>query len=349
MFETAEWLHAPWFQNEYRYAILDQDGGPSAATVFKLVSNAAEYDAHNLRDLFSLVPPVFPEQEALTESRVAATERVPLAPSNWFPNALVMFPGYVSAVLTATRDDLGAKELLVRGLVRWAEENGLRAIALPYADPADVTLGSALKAAGFVRSTMTRRTQLTVPRGDTFAAYFGCVSRQRGKRIQREMKEIRESGLITRMEPLDNRTLPDVLSLRIGLIEKHGHNVNVTKERTRLEWLTRFGDKLFLCCARRDGRLVGFTLFLEEGESWIAYMTGADASPAGAFVYFDTTFYVPLEFLYASHRNIREIDFGIGHAEAKVLRGAVGRPLDGWLLPIDPSLRAWSREAYPCG
>lgn len=340
-FETNEWLQAPWLQNDYRYAVSQPADRPAAATALKIVDDPEEYDAHNIRDLFALVPPIFPEQSGTETARCQAGP----APSDdrWFPNALVMFPGYISSVLTSSDvavERTRQQEQLLSWLVLWARKEGLRAVSLPYVDASDHALAAALSQAGFLPMPVTTRSQLKITPGGFADGYLGSLPRHRARELRREMRVLRDRGVHTTCDSLVANELDELVDLRCGLIQKYGHRVDREKEETRLAWLASLtGVHVFT--SRVAGDLLGFTLFLEQGSSWIAYMTGTRPGDNAKLVYFDTMFYSPLQWIYGAATTIETIDFGIGHNTAKRARGCIDHPLQGWIFPVDNQLEEW--------
>lgn len=340
IFQTPDFMSAPWFADSYHY-LVDHPGQPTGMTTVRRIDDPDAYDAHNLRDLFSMLPPVFEEQA----SAVAARQRAAPAPPDrcWFPNVIAMFPGYVSAVLAEPNDVKAGIESLLRSMEEWARGETLKAVAFPYVDRRDLQLVDALHAAGYRRSPMTSRSVLGLEPGTFEGSFLAPLGGKRASEIRREIRRLADRGIEIEELSLGDADLERLLDLRVGLIEKYGHGVDYDKESTRMRWLASLGDKARVYVASDPKGVCGFTLFLHHGNRWIAYMTGADPC-RGRGTYFATSFYSPVRTALESAVEPFEIDFGIGHAEAKVRRGCKSLMLDGWLLPLDRGLAEWANK-----
>lgn len=342
LFESQEWLAAPWFQDEYFYAVLKGGADIRALTLVRVISDPCAYDAHNLRDLCAGIPPVFP----ITDDQL--NRRQLLAPSNsgndhWFPNVIAMFPGYVSDVLIDDSSTLAVEGgKLVEELLHWADASGYRAVAFLYVDDDNSSLCQLLSNMGFLRFSLTYRSLLTLRVGSFEDRYLASLPSRRARTIRYEIASLRERGITTVREELDQGTAQEVLKLRLALIRKYGHDIDTKKEEARLEWLRNqdfIGVDTFV--ARQQGHVLGFTMFLRWGVFWYAYMTGSVHGNQARFVYFDTAFYSPIRFLAEESHATSLIDYGIGHNEAKVLRGCRNVAVSGWIGALDHELADW--------
>jgi predicted N-acyltransferase len=98
-------------------------------------------------------------------------------------------------------------------------------------------------------------------------------------------------------------------------------------------------DRSVVFAWRAEGRLLGFALFFELDGVLYARSVGFDAPYVGSGAYFSVAFYEPLR--YAIERGLRELRFGGGTYEAKLLRGACPVPLWSLVVPPADELHRW--------
>ena len=314
------------------YFCLEDKGALSTGAHGVLIEDRDCYEAYNVRLLLAEEPSVFPRGAREQEAVVALLQELPCA-ERWFPNLVMMFPGYECASVGKDRSP-AALHRLVRGVRGWAAQQGAALLAFLYLPPEE-PLREVLREQGFCRVPLTFRSELELPGGSTFADYLARLPRRDRKEARREMRLLQAAGVRTVQRPLW-ACYERILRLRVLLTEKYGGYSSPDKERDRLTKLAAaydFEDVLVLCAEDEQGDLLGFSLFLQEGDRWTAFWTGSDyTNPKSRYVYFDTLFYsaVPL----ALKRGVRTIQYGIGHWEGKAARGCRSVPVDGWVIGV---------------
>jgi hypothetical protein len=93
-------------------------------------------------------------------------------------------------------------------------------------------------------------------------------------------------------------------------------------------------DEISVFEAVRGDTVLGFSLFIQDGDVWMPMATGSEyGDPASRFTYFATLFYRPAEL--AAQRGVRLIPYGLGSWAAKRARGCRLSPLYAACLPDD--------------
>jgi uncharacterized protein len=314
--------------------LMDRAGDPALGAHGAVVSRPDAYEAFNLGEILVRVPPVFELDERVLAERVTLAAAAPVA--SWFPNLVIAVPGYESPVVGPAAGDAGALDAFVRQVLRWAREAGLRAAGFLYVPEASGALRAALAGSGGAPAPLTIRSGLDVTWGD-LDGYLAVLPPHRRREVRRELRRLAERGV--RTVPADPaRHLDDLVRLRCLLLEKYGHAADRTAERARLDALSAsFGPDLTAFVARRGGDVLGFSLMLRGGPSWHALLSGVDTAAGDArYVHFDTLFYAPAG--HAPGMGIREISYGIGHAEGKAARGCRLSAVLGHVFGLTPDL-----------
>lgn len=240
-------------------------------------------------------------------------------PARVFPCCLVMFPNYETVPAGRdARDRLAAGEFVAE-LTRWTRDNGIRSIVYLYLRSDRPEFLDALESYGACLVPMAERCDMRVTWTD-FDGYLATLSRNRRTAARRETREIRERGIEIRERGVAAEE-PDLVRLRCNLVAKYGGTPDQEREAGSLRYLRdHFGDDLLVVEARKDGRLIAFSLFICDGDAWTVLMNGADYDdPDASFVYFATMFYRPAELAPAA--GVRTIGYGIGTIAAKRSRG----------------------------
>jgi hypothetical protein len=256
-----------------------------------------------------------------------------LGPGDVFPCLLLMFPHYELFAVGggAGRDDTCRS--LVRAILNWAEGEGMRSLAVEYMTPHSPALAGALREAGADLVRFADTCDLEVAWRD-FDGYLGTLPARRRKEIRRELRTLSERKIeinVRRPGPDE----PALIGLRGQLVSKYGSVPDPAKDSAMLRRvLQEFPlEQLTVVEALRDGRPLGFGLFVQEGSEWIPIMTGADyADPYSRLTYFASLFYKPCAL--APELGVRTVRYGLGSWEAKRLRGCRMVPLSGAALLV---------------
>lgn len=244
-----------------------------------------------------------------------------------FPCLLVMLPNYETAPAGYAAHDTATVDEFVREVTGWARRAGARSIAMTYLHPGFPELLKVVRRQGWFVETLTHRCDLDVTWND-FDGYLATLPSKRRVTTRREIRAVRELGVELSDRPLAATDRCGLLALRTQLVAKYGGRADREKEAALLDRLVAGfePENLTVVQARRNGVLLGFTLFVRDGDVWTALMTGSDyANPAARLSYFMTCFYQPA--VLAPQRGIRTISLGLGSWEAKRLRGCQLRPV----------------------
>ncbi|MFH7339670.1 GNAT family N-acetyltransferase [Streptomyces sp. MB22_4] len=246
-------------------------------------------------------------------------------------------PHYEALPLGRLAKDPDACGVLLERLRQWAGDQGLRSIAFEYLAPEAAVLTDALRAAGWPVVEFAARCDLHVTWSD-FDGYMDTLSSRRRVRVRRELRALDEAGVRVATRALRDEE-PELVDLRCQLVVKYGGTADHAKEASMIRRLRScFGDdEITVVTAERGGKTLGFGVFVQDGETWMPTLAGADyTDPHSRLTYFATLFYKPIEL--APERGIRIIPYGLGSWQAKQLRGCVAAPLYGAALRLDGHL-----------
>jgi hypothetical protein len=86
----------------------------------------------------------------------------------------------------------------------------------------------------------------------------------------------------------------------------------------------------------RSGQLSAVTLGWVHGHTLELYEVGLAAQPSAdrGLRYLEVMFYAPLRFMWQNH--LRTLDLALESGHPKKLRGAIGEPVVGFMLPGRP-------------
>ncbi|MFJ5294426.1 GNAT family N-acetyltransferase [Streptomyces sp. NPDC088348] len=169
--------------------------------------------------------------------------------------------------------------------------------------------------------------------GISMADHLAAVSPKRRGLIRREMRHFSKHGLRITVE--DPRKYVEKILYLVGqLAEKYGTENPDDEVRSLLERpepALGAAARLFACW---DGdTMVGMALGYEWGDRLYMRIAGFDYDRLpGAFEYFNTVIYEPLQHCYRA--GLRGLHLGSGSHQAKALRGARIEPLVSLVLPL---------------
>lgn len=303
-----------------------------------------DFDAPvNVYELLTGSPPWMPLTEKSAELRHEVKEKTPPAGS-WFPNLVVTLPSARCMTVGSNRGSAANVDRLVDELIDWAREQKMAAISFLYLPPVESVLEAALTNRGLLRLPLTHNCELSLP-GDNFDDYLTMLSSGRRNSIRREIREVAEANLRIERRPLDE-CVDDLVRLRLRQKQKYGRAQNEPKARRAFTGLIdNFPpEDLLLFVAEAEGSMVSFSLYLAEGPTWHALLTGTEYDdPRWKFAYFDLLFYTPIRHAYES--GARRLDLGGASWEAKRNRGCDLVRHDGFLLAFSPELMEAATES----
>lgn len=241
-------------------------------------------------------------------------------PADLFPCLLIMFPNYETAPAGRDARDPQAARRFIGALNTWAEDNGIRTVAYLYLRSDHPEFAGALAETGHTLVPMIDRCDMPVT-WTGFDGYLRTLSRNKRTAVRRELREIAERGITITERPFGDEE-SELIGLRCKLVAKYGGTPDPEREATSLRYLRDHfgGGDLLVVEARKDGRMLAFSLFIRDGDSLTVLMNGTDHDhPDASFIYFATMFYRPAEL--APALGVRAIGYGIGTVAAKRSRG----------------------------
>jgi len=235
--------------------------------------------------------------------------------------------GYQTHILRAiSRPALGAVTQLLTELRARAAE---KACVAMYLNTEDVRL---FRAAGVPAPAVLLECDawLPVPDGG-FDAWLAALSYKRRNSIRKEIAAFTSAGYRIQHLPLRECSTA-ITPLAIRTESKYGF------EATAAEDLATFrnheqclGDAAMVALCTLDDVPIGFCLYYAWRDTIFLRWAGFDYSRLrNAYEYFNLLYYEQLR--WAAEREIRWIHAGVKATKAKVLRGAIVRPL--WLLDL---------------
>lgn len=309
----------------------------SAGMYATVIADGSTDEVFNLRKLLHGTPRTILLSPEVLERR-ATIEKLSPPEEEWFPNLVVVYPGYECFPVGPGAGSPEVINELVTGILDWAKGRDMRALSFLYTSPENQLFDQALARHALQRVHLTYTCDLQLP-GDGFDGYLQMLPRKRRTEVRREIRHLRAGGIETNQKKVEE-CFDDLVRLRLIHSEKYGRRVSEEKEVGKLRGLLdNFGHELLtVFCAMRGPELIGFTLFLDYGGVWYALDSGGvseeDATP---YVYFDTSFYAPVEAAY--ERGTRLIRYSMAAWEAKAHRGCSLNPREAWVLPLSDLLR----------
>jgi predicted N-acyltransferase len=340
---SAPWIAATlgrFIGRRLTFLATEEGRGGLQATV---VDSTAAGEMVNLYQTLLADPKVwkFPADSVAARSDLRA--QVPPAEC-WLPHIAVLYPGFGSFIAASGGPTPALTATLVDAVLSWAHEHAMKAVSFPYVT-SDAVLSQVLAERGFRSIPLTFRSRLTVT--DSFDDYLASLSVNGRSQVTRERRHLAASGVRTQRCAFDD-VWPDVVALRCDLVERYGQKADKTAEEEILrKMVSCFGaDRTRLYCSFLDGRIVGYSLGLVWGDTWLVCYPGTHQSPQTRSVYFDHFVYAPVAEAIAERARV--VDLGIGAWEGKRRRGCELTPVDLWVRGLDPVIeQAIGRAAAP--
>jgi len=262
----------------------------------------------------------------ILSGRAASLGLAPQGPWPWqnlpqrelYPTLLLMNPNWETAAVGPGSDDPDNVRLLLTRIGDWRRKEGIRSVAALYVTNQPALL-HALRAAGTSPVPLADQCVLDVTWSD-FDGYVETLPARRRMEVRREVRALAGRVTVRKLGP-DEET-DQIVALRCQLVGKYGGRPDPAKERRFLDRVRReFGaDNVTVFAAELAGRLLSFTLLVQDGPVWTALLTGSDYTrPEARLSYFATSFYSPAA--EAPRRRVTTLNFGFGSWEAKARRG----------------------------
>ncbi|MER6329683.1 GNAT family N-acetyltransferase [Streptomyces sp. NPDC001034] len=221
--------------------------------------------------------------------------------------------------------------LLAAALAR-AEGRGQRGLLFPFATSRTARLlwerGAAVALDGADAAVVTG--------GAPFEEYLRRLGSKRRIAIRHEFSTFHAAGYELGLEKLAD-CYAEAAPLLGQIQRKYGHEAH---DEGMLDYLAgqveALGKYSRVFTARRSGRLVGFSLMYEFGETLYARAVGFDYAETGkAYEYYALCYYLPIEYMH--RQGLRVLHLGMETYQAKLARGARLSPLWSVALPVPSS------------
>lgn len=329
--------------------LLREAGVPVAGLHGTVIADAAPYEVFNLHHVVVGPAPMLPLHPESRPRRAGLAQRTD--PADWSPSLVVMYPSYECFAVGAAAHSPAHMDQLVRGVVDWAADADIRAVAFLYVpSPPDGPLSAlalALRAAGFDRIPLSYACTLPLT-GAAFDDYLRSLPAGRRGDVRRELRALDRSGISFGVRPLRD-CFDDVVRLRCALVRKYRGAAQDGAERGRLRQIAALWTEheIGVFQGSLPSAMLGFALFHGYRGTWYPYWTGADYDhPRHRLVYFQTLYYEPIRL--ALDAGATMIDYGQGSWAAKRSRGCDLTPMDGWVMPLRAHLRPITAASAAC-
>ena len=325
---SCDWLRARsgTIRGRPRFVLVSTTGGsPIVGVASHLVDGASHpgYDPAQVLAVDDLPAADVVEEagarEALSALRAALRQPV----IRVHPALVVAAPGRSPGISYRSGLDRDARrmaaEVAAEAVERQAAADAAPTICWLYLlEGQDEILDEVLRDRGYLRAVVDADCYLPVA-WDSFDGYLASFRAPRRREIRREMAALAAGGVRVDLHGAD------VLGPELAKLElqwRHKYQRSATYEDTLADYaeLRRYmtsGLRIFV--ASRAGRPLGFSVFLEQGQTWHGRFGGFDYTNRRLFLYFNLLFYQPL--LAALERRITCIRYSLKSYEEKRSRG----------------------------
>ncbi len=198
----------------------------------------------------------------------------------------------------------------------------------------------------------------------SFESYLGrlrSVSRHRYRIVCNELNRFEQSGVQLTEEPLhalDDETLARLRGARAA--RYRNGNTRPLPAAFFGSLKQTLGDRAVVHVARRDQKLIGYSIVLKGKNRWHMFLSGEqDATAAHADkLHFQLNYYFPMR--RAIESGAHTLDYGMATQQTKVERGCRLEPVQAWLrfhslvasivmpaaLPLADARYRWKHRAY---
>lgn len=268
-----------------------------------------------------------PDQQRWAE----LTEALPGAREDQYPSvALATFGNHhgVAHDPGRTRDQRRAVMAALPGALHQAgAELGCRSVALLYVgEPEAEEVDCSASRAGYTATLLGAEGVLDLA-GTGWAEYVAGLSKRRRVRLRKEVADYARAGMRTVVRCGPAAINDEMVALQVAHRAKYG--LPGSEDRVRRDFdavREELGDACVVLGAERDGRLVGFVLYLRTRDTLFARTAGFAPDVRGC--YLTLTYHETAR--WAVEHGIRRIHYGLAAYEAKVARGCQLRPRWGW-------------------
>jgi uncharacterized protein len=262
--------------------------------------------------------------------------------SAWFPVLLCSYPG-LDTYPVGAGDDAELVRLLLDGIAQWAGERGITLVVVGFVQPERHQVAAGASAAGYLALPVATRANLPLA-GRSAEEVFCSYSAQQRNNLRRLRRRLAALGVRVVELQHPETELETLVELRCAHSRQHGKEPDEAEERAWLgPLLTELTDRVTVYGAVAESQLRGFSLFVDDGRWWNAFVVARRDPVADHDVYFELMYHTPIE--QAASRGIAEISFGYGTEEAKRRRGCALVPVPAWFRSTEPSVSRWLTDA----
>lgn len=305
-----------------------------------LVRDEDAYEAYNPHAILWRDPPVFPLADpGRRRARLRGARG-----SGLLPALALVAPGYFGDPAGRDRHDPAVIREALAALVRWCAGNDIASLHILYTQDETAAVASAVADLGGVSFPLTYRWRLPVW-WDGWDSYLAGFTRKRARRIRYEVRAAAAAGIVPGRVDLDHG-FERVLAGRCALLRHYRQPVDEAAERARLVALANaFGPSLRVYGALRGDDPVASIVCIQHGRMVNVVYAGTtdQARDHYPYAHFLAVYYAIAGDV--TKQDIDEIDYGIGHARSKSLRGCRPQALYGHGLAVRPELAGAVRLA----
>ena len=241
----------------------------------------------------------------------------------WLPGLVVSAPGrygaisYGAGLTNATKR--AALDAALDAIEQEATADAARSICFLYfVDGEDPLLAELLKERGYLSLIIDAECYLPIL-WDDLDGYLASFRAEGRKKIRYEMAAFDAAGATVELRG------GEALGPELALLErnwrlKYGRTPPLSEIVADYEELRSYvAPNLRVFVATLAARPIGFTVFLEHGDTWYARFGGFDYSVGNLFLYFNLLFYRPIEVFTA--RRVKTARYSLKSYDAKRSRG----------------------------
>ncbi|MFI6055260.1 GNAT family N-acetyltransferase [Streptomyces violascens] len=173
---------------------------------------------------------------------------------------------------------------------------------------------------------------------DSWEQYVAGLSSRRRRGLRKEVAEYERGGFRTVATGGPAALDDTVIDLQVAHREKYGLPGGLDRVRRDFDALREeIGESCVVLGAVREGRMLGFALYLRAGDALFLRTVGFAPEAAGCYLaltYHETS-------RWALENGIRRIHYGLATYEAKFQRGCRLQPRWGWFAFQEPGAEAY--------
>ena len=206
-----------------------------------------------------------------------------------------------------------------------AQENDEQSVVCRCVDSGDTLLRDVLKDRGYREIPGPDHFVLAPPPGG-LEGYIDSLSSKYRNKVRRELRKLREAGIVLTVEPLTMDLIRTVAPLIMNLYNRYDVDTDCETITASLGLLRKaVKQSTYAVVARIGDCVVGFNEFVVyRGNAW-THAIGFDYDALGTLpVYFAVSFYGVMDF--AAEHGLRVLDYTFGTDDAKRSRGCEARP-----------------------